>query len=276
MGIESGINRHYGEDILEERALNVLRAEGLDRQDLDWGDLSRLDQFHTGGLETTRILAEWLAPSAGTLLLDLGSGIGGPARYLAATWGCRVTGIDLNPAYVRIATDFSARSGLSERTRFVEGNALRMPFPDESFDYVWTQHVAMNIQDRTGLYREVRRVLKPDGRFACHDIVLGNGEPIEFPLPWAATDDMSNVISIPDMNAALEAAGFRETGWRDVTDHARAFVQQQRERAPEDGERAPANLVALIGEQFVPLVQNLGRQIMDGRLRAIMTIQRPD
>lgn len=273
MNNEAAINKHYGEDILEERVQAVLATEGLDRHDLDWSDLSRFDQFHTGGLEATKALAELLQVEAGSSLLDIGSGLGGPARYLAATYGCSVTGIDMNPAYVRIATDLSARSGLSTRTTFVEGNALRMPFADESFDFAWTQHTAMNIQDRVGLYREIRRVLKTGGRFASHDIVLGSGEPLEFPFPWAATPDMSNVVSINEMNAALEAAGFRESEWRDVSDGAKAFVVAQREQQASAGPQPPANLVALIGPQFIPLVQNLGRHFMDGRLRAIQTVQ---
>jgi SAM-dependent methyltransferase len=150
-----------------------------------------------------------------------------------------------------------------------------MPFADGAFDYVWTQHVAMNIQDRDGLYREIRRVLKPGGRFACHDIVLGTGEPIEFPLPWAATSAMSNVVSISDMNKSLEAAGFREVGWKDFTEEAQAFATAQRERQADGRQPQPANLVALIGDDFVPLMQNVARQIADGRLRAIMTIQHP-
>lgn len=275
MTIEAAINKHYGEDMLEDRVQTVLATEGLDRHDLDWSDLSRFDQFHTGALDATKALADLLQAEPGSSLLDIGSGLGGPARFLAATCGCTVTGIDMNPAYVRIATDMSARTGLTPKTTFVEGNALRLPFADESFDLAWTQHTAMNIQDRVGLYREIRRVLKPGGRFACHDIVLGNGEPLEFPFPWAATPDMSNVVSINDMNAALEAAGFRETEWRDVTDGAKAFVTAQRQQA-STGTPQPANLVALIGPQFTPLIQNLGRHFMDGRLRAIQTIQHTD
>lgn len=269
---EAAINKHYGEDMLEDRVQSVLAAEGLDRYDLTWSDLSRFDQFHTGGLEATKSLAALLQIEPGSAVLDIGSGLGGPARYLAVAYGCTVTGIDLNPAYVRIATDMSARTGLATKTSFVEGNALRLPFADASFDFAWTQHTAMNIQDRVGLYREIRRVLKPEGRFACHDIVLGNSEPLEFPFPWAATPEMSNVVSINDMNAALEAAGFRETEWRDVTDGAKAFVIAQREQA-STGATQPANLVALIGPEFAPLIQNLGRHFMDGRLRAIQTIQ---
>lgn len=270
---EAAINKHYGEDILEERVSAVLIAEGLNRNDLEWSDLSRFDQFHTGGLESTKALADLLQIHPGNAVLDIGSGLGGPARYLAAGCGCTVTGIDMNSTYVRIATDLSTRTGLTAKTTFVEGNALRMPFPDESFDLAWSQHTAMNIQDRVGLYREIRRILRPGGRFACHDIVLGNGEPLEFPFPWASSPDMSNVVSINDMNSALEAAGFREIEWRDVTDAAKAFVIAQREQQAIAGVHPPANLVALIGPQFAPLIQNLGRHFMDGRLRAIQTVQ---
>lgn len=272
---EAAINQHYGEDILEDRVASLLKSEGLNRYDLAWEELSRFDQFHTGGLEATEKLADLLSIEPGSELLDVGSGLGGPARYLATTTGANVTGIDMNSAYIRIATDFSARSGLSGKTTFVEGNALRMPFSDESFDVVWTQHTAMNISDRDALYREFRRVLKPTGCLACQDIVLGTGEPLEFPFPWAATPDMNNIVSIHDMNLALQAAGFREVEWHDVTEDAKAFVVAQRAQQNNGNQTQPANLVALIGPQFAPLIQNAGRHFMDGRLRSIMTIQHP-
>ena len=273
MDIEAAVNQHYGVDFLEDRVKATLTENGLDRSDLSWTDLSHLDQFHVGGAHSSRALADFLGVEPGQTLLDIGSGLGGPARFLAGERGAVVTGLDLNPAYVRIATDLSARAGLSGKTRFVEANALRMPFADGSFALAWTQHTAMNIADREGLYREIHRVLKPGGRFAIHDVVLGNGDSLEFPLPWSDVPETSAVISVDDMNQALQGAGFREIAFRDVTADANAFFAAQMVRREAEGAKAPTNLTALIGPQFAPLLANLARHVNDGRLRIIQTIQ---
>jgi len=275
MSNESALNRHYGDDILEERVETVLKSEGLDRYDLTWTDLARFDQFHVGGAEMSRALAEAAGVRKDDDVLDIGSGLGGPARMLAATYGCHVTGLDLNPAYARIATNLSARAQLADRTTFVESNALAMPFADGTFTLAWTQHAAMNIADKSGLYREIHRVLKPGGRLAIHDVVLGNGKPLEFPLPWSPTAELSAVVSPETLRAELQGAGFAEVMWRDMTGDAKAFFAsiQRPEADSGQGAPAPANLTALIGPQFAPLLANMARHIMDGRLAVIQTIQ---
>ncbi len=98
-------------------------------------------------------------PHAGDRVLDVGSGLGGPARLIAAQRGCDVTGIDLTPEYVEVAERLTQRTGLGEQVRFVCGDALELPFDDASFDAAITLHVAMNIADRARLYAAIRRVL---------------------------------------------------------------------------------------------------------------------
>jgi SAM-dependent methyltransferase len=143
--------------------------------------------------------------------------VGGSARLLAATCGCRVTGVDLTPAAVAAATTLSVRTGLAARTRFLVGDALDLPFPDAGFDHAWTQHAAMNIPDRARLYAEIRRVLKPGGRFAIHDVVAGQGGPLHFPVPWAATPEVSRKLTSAEMRDALTEAGFAVLSWEDKT-----------------------------------------------------------
>jgi SAM-dependent methyltransferase len=269
----TALNKHYGVDVLEERAMAVLKENGLDRDGIGWQDLSRFDQFHTGGLGATLALAELLAPEAGQAGLDIGSGLGGPARAVAATYGCRMIGVDLNPTYVRVASEFSRRSGLAEQTTFVEANALAMPFADGAFDFGMTQHTAMNIPDRIGLYTEIRRVLKPGAKLAIHDVVLGNGQPLEFPFPWASRAELSAVVSVETMDDALRTAGFREVVFRDATEDAKAFFAQNLAGPDPTTGKPPANLVALIGAEFAPLLGNYAKHVADGRLRVIQTIQ---
>src|SRR5262249_54389677 len=147
--------------------------------------LGALDQFHTRGLAATDELAKLAGITAEMSVLDVGSGVGGPARFLAATYdGCRVTGVDLSEPFVEAARYLTERTGQSGRVWFETASALELPFDDGDFDVVLLQHVAMNISDRARLYREIRRVLKSGGRFAIYDVVSNGGEP-HYPVPWA-------------------------------------------------------------------------------------------
>src|SRR5262249_61444144 len=169
------------------------RAESLDRilakidevsGDLSPDALAPVDQFHSGGLAATRELARLAAIKPGELVLDVGCGAGGPARLLAAEHGARVRAIDLSPEFIAIAKALSKKSNIA--VEFETGNALQLPFGDGSFDLVWTQHASMNIADKTRLYREMRRVLRPGGRLVFHDILARDkAEPLQLPVPWA-------------------------------------------------------------------------------------------
>jgi ubiquinone/menaquinone biosynthesis C-methylase UbiE len=152
-------------------------------------------------------------------VLDLGCGIGGPARYLAATFGCKVTGVDLSPGFIDAATYLTARCGLSDRVTFQVGDGLHLPFEDAAFDTVFLQHVGMNVEDRTALYAEVRRILTVGGRLATYDLVLRDGDVV-YPVPWARDASTSFLLSEGDTRTALEQAGFKAVLWRDDTQTA--------------------------------------------------------
>ena len=167
-GGSSAVVSHYAATSLGTRIGDALHQTGLaDNSDLiNWKDLAPLDEFHVRGLAATEELAAGLHLAPGATVLDVGSGLGGPSRFLAATYRAHVTGIDLSPPFVEAATMLSERTGLSDRTTFRVADALDLPFDDSSFAYAWTQHVAMNIQDRARLYSEIFRVLEPGGLFA--------------------------------------------------------------------------------------------------------------
>jgi ubiquinone/menaquinone biosynthesis C-methylase UbiE len=150
-------------------------------------------------------------------VLDLGCGLGGASRYLAAECGCRVAAIDLTPNFVEVARILTARCGFAERTEFRQANALALPFQDDTFDHVWSYAVTMNIADKEGLAREVARVLKPGGRFSCNEIALGAGGVPVFPLPWASKEESSFLASQVVMRAALEAGGLSVIEQVDLT-----------------------------------------------------------
>lgn len=228
--------------------------------------LATLDQFHMGGLAATMRLAELADPARGAQVLDAGCGLGGPARYLAATRGCRVTGIDLSPAYVEVATLLTERTGQAGEVTFQAGDLLALPFPDASFDLVWTQHVAMNIADRATLYRGLRRVLKSGGRLALHDVLWADArlEPL-YPVPWAETPATSTLLTDAETKTVLDQSGFHPLHWTDVTAEALAWAAQPR---PSGG----ATLGAIMGPRFGAMAANFGRNLRDGRLRIVMGV----
>jgi SAM-dependent methyltransferase len=263
----SEVRDHYGSGDLAERLKTALALFGPENQKLAPQQLAALDQFHTLGLTATARLGKLIGLSPAASVLDVGSGIGGPARFLAATHGCRVTGVDLSPSFVEAARYLTERTGQGDRVRFETGDALALPFEAERFDAVLLQHVAMNIPDRAGLYREIRRVLKPGGRFGTFDAVLAGGEP-HYPLPWARTPRTSALLTAEATRAVAEAAGFRTLLWQDDSEEARRWIAHLRDSGPPP---AP-NLGLVMGPDILQLVANLGRSLMEGRLGILTAI----
>jgi SAM-dependent methyltransferase len=230
---------HYEPSDLAGRVSAALRQAGLENGVVRWSDTAPFDQFHVRGVASTEELAAALDPAAGAMVLDVGCGLGGPARYLAAEYGCRVTGIDLSRVFVDVAQMLIGRAGLSASVTCEQGDALDLPFADGAFDHAWTQHVAMNIRDRDRLYAGIRRVLRPLGRLGIYDIVEGNGRPLTFPVPWARDPSDSFLVSGDRMRELLAAAGFAEISWADTTDAGIAwFAEQQAGRPPPPDNRA--------------------------------------
>lgn len=262
-----GVRDHYRATGLTERLKTVLAALGPDDQLLTPQQLGALDQFHTRGLAATAELAQLTGIAAGMSVLDVGSGIGGPARFLAATYGCRVTGVDISEPFVDAARYLTDRTGQSGQLSFQTASALELPSDDGGFDIVLLQHVAMNISDRAQLYRQIRRVLKPGGRFATFDVVSGVGEP-RYPLPWARTPATSFLLTISATREAIEPAGFRILAWQDDTEVAKAWFAQLRVSGPPPS----PNLGVVMGQDFAELAANLGRNLMEGRLGVLTAV----
>ncbi len=261
------VRDHYRATGLTERLKAALAALGPEDRRLTPQQLAALDQFHTRGLAATAELARLAGISGGTAVLDVGSGIGGPARFLAATHGCRVAGIDLSEPFVEAARYLTERTGQSEKVSFETGSALAIPFDDGRFDVALLQHVAMNIADRARLYREIRRVLKPGGRFATFDVVLKGSEP-HYPVPWARTPAASFLLTAAATRTAIEAAGFRALVWQDDTEAAKAWIAELRRSGPPP---AP-NLGTVMGPEFAQLATNLGRSLLEGRLGVLTAV----
>jgi sarcosine/dimethylglycine N-methyltransferase len=261
------VREHYRATGLTDRLRTALVAFGPEDQRLTPQQLAPLDQFHTRGLAATADLAGLAQISETDLVLDVGAGVGGPARFLAASCLCRVVGIDLSAEFIDAARYLTERTGQSDKVSFETANALALPFDAARFDAVFLQHVAMNVGDRAGLYRQIRRVLKTGGRFATFDVVKGEGEP-HFPLPWARTPETSFLLTADETRSAIETAGFRILHWRDDTDTARAWFAQARAAPPS----ASPNLGLVIGPDFPEIAGNLGRNLAEGRVRIVSGI----
>ncbi|MET1052922.1 MAG: class I SAM-dependent methyltransferase [Mycetocola sp.] len=270
---DTAVARHYGNPQLEEAILGALTATGRDIDALHPDDLLAVDEFHIGGVQAARDLALAAGIEAGSRVLDIGSGIGGPARLFAAHFGANVVGVDLTPEFVSTATMLTARTGLDEQVAFIEASALALPFADDEFDVATLLHVGMNIADKATAFAEVARVLKPGGVFALYDIMrTGEGEA-PYPLPWAATADISFPASLDDYTAALTSAGFTIEHTRSLRDAGIEFIERTPKPAPGESP-SPLGMHLVLGPDGRTRMGNLLTAMKTGLLAPVELVAR--
>jgi MPBQ/MSBQ methyltransferase len=257
------VETHYGRSDLGEAILAALKAAGKDLDHLTPDDLAPIDEFHGGQRPATIRLAGLVGFTGTERVLDVGSGLGGPSRYLAWHYGCRVSGVDLTAEFVRIAEMLTRLTRLADKADFRQGNALELPFEDMSFDVVWSQNAAMNIADRDRLYREMARVLKPGGKLALQEVAAGPAGPPHYPVQWARTPGISFLFSQGATREALEAAGLRVLVWQDTT---QAALDAAQARARNAGGPAPVLGTHLIlGADWQAMVRNSATNLEERR-----------
>ena len=231
MDVEQQVAAHYGRGDLERKILDALAADGKDIEALTSLDLSALDEFHLGRRAATDELARRLGLAPGMHVLDVGSGLGGPARHFGEAFGCRVTGIDLTPEFVEAANALTRRLGLADRVAFQQGSGLSLPFSAGAFDVATLIHVGMNIGDKAGLFREIRRVLKDGARFGVYDVMHVQPDAVPYPMPWA-TSPATSFLEKPDSyRRLLGEAGFQLQSERNQRELALRLSREMRERA---------------------------------------------
>jgi len=274
MSIEDKVAAHYGDSSSEAALMETLSRAGKDIDRLTTEDLAPIDELHLGWRPVTVAFGQALAFPRAAHVLDIGSGIGGPARYLAETFGVTVTGIDLTPEFVALANALTRRTGLTGRARFEVGNALALPFADASFEGAYTIHVAMNIADKAQLIREARRVLKTGALFGIYDAMRGAGAgDLTYPLPWAPTAETSFVAPPSAYRQWLTDAGFAVVSERDRSAEVAEIMRRNREAA-ERKDPAAAGLIALRGPGLVERLANVGRAMQAGLLAPVEIIAR--
>ncbi len=265
------VEDHYTRSSLADTILSALREAGKDLERLTPDDLAPVDEFHSGQRNATVRLAQLAGLSGAEDVLDVGCGIGGPSRFLAKAFGCRVTGLDLTAEFVEVANMLARRTGLAGKVTYRQGDALDLPFPDASFDLVWSQNAAMNIADRDRLYAEMRRVLRPAGRLAIQDVAAGPGGEPYYPTPWASDKSISFLFAPEVTREKLERAGFRVVAWHDPTPES---LEQAlaRAKALETGSLPPLGLHILIGPNFPAVSRNMVRNLEEARIRLINAV----
>lgn len=271
---DSRVAAHYSDGTLLERLKAALRDDGVDPDRPSIETLAPYDQFHGRGLEATLEMAELMKAGPSDHLLDIGSGIGGPARYFARRFGCRVTGIDLTPEFCEVARHFTRLLGLEERVKFEAGDALAMPFRDASFDGAYSMNVSMNIADKSGFYREIHRVLKPGGWLVLSEIAKGTGGELDFPTPWASSARTSFLSTPEETRRGLVEAGFQVEQLHDTVEQSRQFGARSRAMV-ERGEKPPHRAVMLIHGAIAPqAMANTSRGLTEGRIVPIEVLAR--
>lgn len=268
--LDDALNRHYAPGDVWTRIVESLRAAGHDPATLTRDIAAQFDEFHGGGRESTRALARFAGLQPGLRVLDVGCGIGGPARTLAAEFGADVTGIDLTQGFVAAAVRLSTQLGLASSTRFIHGSALALPIADASVDVVWSQNMLMNVPDKARFAAEVARVLVPGGLFAFEAVVAGVGDA-HYPAFWAATPALSFLVTADTLRAILAAADLIERQWLDNTAQVVDVGQRRLAALARDG--APRlDIGTIVPAQVAEKMQNGLRNNAEGRTFAIQAV----
>jgi MPBQ/MSBQ methyltransferase len=268
----TAVNSHYGRPDLGRVILETLQSQGKDLDALTSDDIAPLTHLTGRPKVATVVLGSLVGLQPGQHVLDLGSGLGGPARTLATEFGCRVTGVDLTEEFVRAAQMLTTRVGLGEHITFQQGDALELPFPDASFDVVWHEQFAMHIAAKDRLYREVRRVLRPRGRLAMREYLAGPVQPIYYPVPWAQDASISFLWPAERVRQLLADTGLTELVWDDFT-AAELEVRRGIAAAAESGVPAPLTGARLLrGADFKATQANVARNFAENRLRVVQAV----
>lgn len=259
------LKEHYAAPNLIERIDQALVAAGKSPDSLQLADLTPIDEFHLRGPMATDELIELLDVNPGNRVLDVGSGLGGPARRLASATRCHVTGVDLSDDFCAAGNELSRRVGLAGRVSLEPGNAMQLErFESSPFDAAWSIHVGMNIENKTSLYSGVSRVLSSGARFLIFDILSADSGDIHFPVPWADTPAHSFLATVDEMSSLLNAAGFTIESTVDQSTQCLEFLDDLFERFRQEGGPPALGLHLVAGPTFGEAIKVVRQNLVDG------------
>ncbi len=264
------INDHYGQPDLSGKIRQAFDKLGISPEEVTREDLANLDEIHIRGLEATLELGKLADLKPGMRVLDVGCGVGGPARTLAAEFGCEVVGLEIVGEFCRAATMLTEWVGMTDQVSFREGDMRAMPFPDVEFDLVFTQHTIMNVADKVALFKEFRRVLKSPGGLLIYEVCGDDDAALHYPVPWAGGPDISFLTTDDELHGLITDAGFSEKHWADVTSQALdwfdGLAAGMRKTVPK---RMGPNVGVVLGPDAGKKSRNLLRNLREGRIQVL-------
>lgn len=264
---------HYSKQpALADLLLERLHQEGKLPGSMTTKEFTGIDQLHVRGRQAVLELATAMKLKPNQRVLDIGSGLGGPARTIAENRGCHITGIDLTSTYNQVATMLSRLTGLTAKTSFTTGDATQLPFGDDSFDAAISLHTSMNIAAKSDFFSEVNRVLKPGRLFGLYDILRGEGGDPVFPVPWAHDPAISHLLGIGQLTELLEANGFAVQAVMDSTQDSEVSIAQALEKT--DKPQPFLSVESILGEDASDMANNLARNLAERRVRTVTCIAR--
>ncbi len=261
---ERSISGHYDRNGLFDTIIKGLQAEGVNLKSVNRADLAGIDEFHVRGAAVSEELASYV-PLRGLKVLDVGCGLGGPCRMLAAEYDCEVVGLDLNVHFIEVAQKLTELVHLQKQVTFVQGSALDLPFSEEEFDVVWTQHVQMNIESKETFYSEIMRVLRSGGHFMYYDIFRKGDETISYPVPWADSDTISFLFRKDEMHQLVSGLGGEGVIAQNQTSAGIKFFENMLVKIRQSGPPA-VGLNLLMGESTLLKLGNLLSALKGGQL----------
>ncbi|HXD53528.1 MAG TPA: class I SAM-dependent methyltransferase [Solirubrobacteraceae bacterium] len=266
----SGATGYYDGPELDELIFGALDAAGLDARPLDIDALAPLDEFHAQGRVATAALAELSDLRPGIRLLDVGAGIGGPARYLAARHGAQVTAVDATARFCRVAERLNEACGLDRAVEVHCADATALPFPDASFDRAWSQALIQNVPDKAALLAELRRALCCGGSFSMFEVLSRGGQEIHFPVPWGDGPQDSFLVEGAQLRELAEGAGFSVREWHPGVE-ALARIAAAAGAEPAAPEKAGPGLELLMPD-YEERMAGVARNIVEGRIELVMAV----
>lgn len=269
---EAEVSKHYSTQDLFQRIGDAFGQEERELSHLSVADISRVDQFHVGGAAATQLVAEALAPLEGKRVLDVGCGLGGPARLLASQTGCQVSGIDLSADYIEVGNRLTELVGLGGQVELHQGSALDLKMDSCQFEAAYMMHVGMNIDRKATLMGEAFRVLQ-SGKFVVYDIMRLKDDQIRYPVPWADRKEESAVDDCEVYEAALQGAGFVVETKQLLRDFSLEFLESMMRSNAQSGLQ-PVGLHLLMGQTASIKIKNMYEQIKEGLLTPTLLVAR--